>query len=175
MALHIIKLCVGAQSIQDLLDWHDHQAFTRLSLGLDPRPVCDTRMSPKRRDEVLNGGSLFWVIKGQILVRQEIEDIVTLDDVDGRSRCEIVLKHFHVQTATAPCCLSGLALFVAERCASRLDPNIGRGRLTRAPTQGIARPRRLVGSVEPAIINQPRLTQPSGHQDSGRVSRLPRL
>ena len=99
MALHIIKLCVGAQSIQDLLDWHDHQAFSRLSLGLDPRPVCDTRMSPKRRDEVLKGGSLYWVIKGQILVRQEVEDIITLDDADGRSRCEIVLKHFHVQTA----------------------------------------------------------------------------
>ncbi|GBF57130.1 hypothetical protein PbB2_00790 [Candidatus Phycosocius bacilliformis] len=99
MALHVIKLCVGAVSIQDLVDWHDHQAFSRLALGLDPRPVCDTRMTPKRRSEILDGGSLYWVIKGQILVRQEIEDIVTLEEADGRTRCEIVLKHHHILTA----------------------------------------------------------------------------
>ena len=99
MPLHIVKLAVGAANLQDLLDWHDQQAFTRLSLGFDPRPVCDTRMSPKRRDELLDGGSLYWVIKGQILVRHAIEDIVTLEDGAGKTRCEIVLKHFPIQTA----------------------------------------------------------------------------
>jgi hypothetical protein len=99
MPLHIVKLCVGAQSIEDLADWHKHQTYTRQSLGLDPRPVCDTRMTPKRAPEVLDGGSLYWVIKGVILVRQAIVDIATLEGEGGRSRCELVLDPTLVRTA----------------------------------------------------------------------------
>ncbi|WP_284358384.1 DUF1489 family protein [Candidatus Phycosocius spiralis] len=99
----MIKLAVGATCLQDLLDWHEHQASTRQNLGLAPRPVCDTRMTPKRRDEVLDGGSLYWVIKGQILVRHPIEDIVTLEDGTGKTRCEILLQHDPIQTVPQRC------------------------------------------------------------------------
>jgi hypothetical protein len=99
MAINIVKLCVGATSIEDLADWQERQQFNRLGLGLDPRPVCDTRMTPKRASEVTSGGSLYWVIKGVILVRQAIEDIVTFDDGGGRSRCELVLNPKLIKTA----------------------------------------------------------------------------
>jgi hypothetical protein len=99
MSLNIIKLCVGAVSIDDLVDWQDHQAKRRKALGLDPRPVCDTRMTPKRADEVTAGGSLYWVIKGIILVRQVIEDIETFDDGGGRTRCELILNPTLIRTA----------------------------------------------------------------------------
>jgi hypothetical protein len=99
MALHIIKLCVGADGVDDLVEWHAWQSGERRRQGLDPNPVCDTRMTPKRRDEVLDGGSLYWVVKGVVLVRQTILDIVTLDDGAGRSRCELVLEPVHVRTA----------------------------------------------------------------------------
>jgi hypothetical protein len=99
MSLHIIKLCVGAISIEDLADWQAHQKVLRTRAGLDPRPVCDTRMTPKRRAEVLAGGSLYWVIKGVVLVRQCIEDIVTVEDEGGRSRCELILSPDLVRTA----------------------------------------------------------------------------
>jgi hypothetical protein len=99
MAINIIKLCVGATSIEDLADWQERLVYNRTGLGLDPRPVCDTRMTPKRADEVTAGGSLYWVIKGVILVRQAIEDIVTNDDGAGRSRCELVLNPTLVKTA----------------------------------------------------------------------------
>lgn len=99
MTLHIIKLCVGADSVEDLARWHEWQTRERHASGQDPRPVCDTRMTPKRRDAVLDGGSLFWVIKGIVTVRQRILDIVTVDDGAGRSRCEIVLDAALTRTA----------------------------------------------------------------------------
>lgn len=102
MTLHILKLCVGAESIEDLVQWHELQMRERRRAGLDPRPVCDTRMAPKQRDEVLDGGSLYWVIKGVILVRQRILDIVEIRDPVLGSRCEIVLENVHHRTAPQP-------------------------------------------------------------------------
>lgn len=99
MAINIVKLCVGAASIEDLSNWQQRQEYMRRGVGLDPRPVCDTRMTPKRAPEVMAGGSLYWVIKGVILVRQTIEDVVTFDDEAGRSRCEFVLNPELVRTA----------------------------------------------------------------------------
>jgi hypothetical protein len=99
MSVNIIKLCVGATSIEDLADWQKRQLIRRMALGIDPRPVCDTRMTPKRGDEVTAGGSLYWVIKGVILVRQVIEDIETIDDGGGRLRCEFILNPTLIRTA----------------------------------------------------------------------------
>ena len=86
-ALHLIKLCVGAEKVQDLIDWqHNPRAK-----GPDGLPRHVTRMWPKRESELLNGGSLFWVFKGVVLCRQRI---LRLDEVireDGIRRCGIVL------------------------------------------------------------------------------------
>jgi hypothetical protein len=98
MALNIIKLAVGADSIEDLIQWHDWQMAERASRGLVAVPVCDTRMAPKRRDEVLGGGSLYWVIKGVVLVRQTITDIVVQTGEGGQTRCELHLEPVHHRT-----------------------------------------------------------------------------
>ena len=98
MALNIIKLAVGADSIEDLEQWHSWQIGQRQALGLEPVPVCDTRMVPKRRAEVLDGGSLYWVIKGIVLVRQRITDIVTITEDGGQTRCELWLEPHHHRT-----------------------------------------------------------------------------
>jgi hypothetical protein len=102
MTLHILKLGVGADSVDDMIRWHAHQSAERRRAGLDPRPVCDTRMAPKQRDEVLNGGSLYWVVKGVVLVRQRILDIVEIRDPVLGARCEIVLEPVHHRTAPQP-------------------------------------------------------------------------
>jgi len=83
MALHIVKLCVGAESIDDLAQWQTSQAAIARKAKADPRPVCGTRMAPKRADEVLNGGSLYWVIKGIVCVRQRIVEIADVRDEYG--------------------------------------------------------------------------------------------
>jgi hypothetical protein len=95
MTVHIIKLCVGADSLQDLADWHVWQKSQRRLAGLDPRPVCDTRNTPKRATDIIGKGSLYWVIKGSIAVRQQIVDLRTITN-EGSPRCEIVLDDAYV-------------------------------------------------------------------------------
>ena len=89
MTLHIVKLCVGAGSIDDLTAFQIGQIKKR------KRPVCGTRMWPKRAKEVLAGGSLYWVIKGVISVRQAIVEIAEVKDDHGR-RCGLYLDP-HIQ------------------------------------------------------------------------------
>jgi hypothetical protein len=98
--LHLIKLCVGAEAVDDLIDWQKRLTARRHASGLDPRPCHVTRMWPKRAEELLDGGSLYWVFKGAVLARQSIEDLVEVTGEDGIRRCEIVLspKVVHVET-----------------------------------------------------------------------------
>jgi hypothetical protein len=48
-------------------------------------------MVPKRADEIVGGGSLYWVIRGQIMCRERILDIRPFVDKAGIGRCHIVL------------------------------------------------------------------------------------
>lgn len=92
MALHIVKLCVGVDSIQELDGWIEARAQAAAARGEAFEQAHVTRMSPKRVDEILDGGSLYWVIKGQIAARQRILDLRGLVDSAGVSRCAIILK-----------------------------------------------------------------------------------
>ncbi len=86
MTLHLVKLCVGVSEIAELEAWVGEAARGRDSLD------HVTRMFPKRRDEILDGGSLFWVIRGMILCRQPIVDLEKVTGQDGIDRCRIVFK-----------------------------------------------------------------------------------
>ena len=96
--LNIIKLCVGAESVEDLLDWQKQNA-PRWASGTAEHV---TRMWPKREAEVLAGGSLFWVIKGQILARQRILGLERVEGADGISRCALLLDTEVIRTEAAP-------------------------------------------------------------------------
>ena len=85
--LHLKKLSVGSESIEGLEDWHQQVLKTRGKL------VHVTRSFPRRGDEILKTqGSIFWVIKGKMLVRQAITDFVEIEREDGGRSCGIVLK-----------------------------------------------------------------------------------
>lgn len=102
MALHLIKLCVGAETIEDLAAWQQGRlAEARRNLR-PPELWHRTRMFPKRRDEVLDGGSLYWVIKGIMQVRQRIEDLRAVACEDVVTRCDIVLGHELVAVRPVP-------------------------------------------------------------------------
>lgn len=102
MALHLIKLCVGAESIDDLKHWVAERALTAMSAGLTPQSSHVTRMVPKRIDELLDGGSLYWIIKGQVSARQKLLNVVSFTDSDGINRCELILGPEVIETAPAP-------------------------------------------------------------------------
>lgn len=102
MALHLIKLCVGADSIEDLREWVADRAMTAIAAGLEPHSVHTTRMVPKRIEELLDDGSLFWVIKGQVAARQKLLDIQVSKGDDGIQRCQLVLGPEVIETAPQP-------------------------------------------------------------------------
>ncbi len=95
--VHILKLCVGAESVEDLADWQASQA-ARWPRGC---AVHVTRMWPKREAEVLSGGSLYWVIKGVILCRQRLVGLEQLTGEDGITRCALVLDAEIIRTEAA--------------------------------------------------------------------------
>jgi hypothetical protein len=86
MALHLIKLCVGVSEIEEMNSW------VKMARGTGEVLDHVTRMFPRRREEVLDGGSLYWVIRGMILCRQPIADLVPIIGADEIERCQIVFK-----------------------------------------------------------------------------------
>lgn len=95
--LHLIKLSVGTENVEDLAAW---QASTR-ARGPDGYPCHVTRMWPKREAEILDGGSIYWVIKGVLQCRQRILRLEEVFGGDGIRRCAIVLHPDLVLTTQA--------------------------------------------------------------------------
>lgn len=93
MALHMLKLVVGCDTVADLLEWRKDQA--------EGPWILRTRMTPKRADELIDGGSIYRVFKGQILCRQRILAVDTVGEGQA-ARCEITLDPQIVYTAPAP-------------------------------------------------------------------------
>jgi hypothetical protein len=92
MPLHLIKLSVGTESIEDLEDWIKRKLNEQKKRGVKrPQRIHTTRMVPKRIHELLDGGSIYWVIRGEILCRERILDIRPFIDKDGIGRCRLVL------------------------------------------------------------------------------------
>ena len=91
MTVHIIKLCVGCDSIEDLHQWQKEKLARMRKTGEKAVLTHWTRMTPKRRDDVLDGGSLYWVIKGQIAVRQKILDLRAVTK-NGTPHCGLVYE-----------------------------------------------------------------------------------
>ena len=96
MALNLVKLCVGVSEIEELERWIKDWRAGRETLD------HTTRMFPKRKDEILPGGSLYWVIRGLILCRQPIAGLVPVTGEDGIERCRIDFKPKIIHVRPAP-------------------------------------------------------------------------
>jgi hypothetical protein len=102
MTLHLIKLCVGVDTVKELADWQAER-LKRLKRAGKVAELCHrTLQMPRRREEVLGGGSLYWVIKGFVLVRQRVLDLKPDVKDDGTSCCGIVLDAELVMTRAHP-------------------------------------------------------------------------
>jgi hypothetical protein len=92
MTLHLLKLCVGVESLKDL-EARIAERLKERRLRKEPREHWHTtRMVPKRAADLLDGGSLYWVIKGQIAARQILLDVEPFTDDQGISRCRLRLE-----------------------------------------------------------------------------------
>jgi len=91
MPLHLIKLCVGCDSIRDLEDWIKLKLKEKRKRGEKVEHIHRTRMVPKRAEELIDGGSLFWVIRGELACRENIRAVRPFVDKEGIGRCALVL------------------------------------------------------------------------------------
>lgn len=92
MSLHLVKLCVGVDSPMDLENWIRRRREQAKAAGLTYEAIHTTRMTPKRGAELLDGGSLYWVIKGAIQCRQRLLALREVKGKDGIDRCDLVLE-----------------------------------------------------------------------------------
>lgn len=92
---HLVKLCVGVSDVAYLFE------RAEALRAADKHLVIHTRQMPKAADELLAGGSLYWVVKGQILVRQPIVALTAVGTKDA-PLCEIALAPDIVLTRPQP-------------------------------------------------------------------------
>ncbi len=95
MSVHMIKLCVGAGSVEELAKWQKQRLADLRAAGQKPQLFHATRMVPKRKNEILDGGSLYWVIKGVVQLRQKITGFEDSVREDGKSCVRILLGAKH--------------------------------------------------------------------------------
>jgi hypothetical protein len=92
MPLHLIKLAVGCDSVKELKGLVAERARTARLNKQPLRHVHITRMTPKREEELLDGGSLYWVIRGEIAAREKLIGIEPFRDKEGINRCRLVMQ-----------------------------------------------------------------------------------
>ncbi|MBX3505674.1 MAG: DUF1489 domain-containing protein [Parvibaculum sp.] len=98
MTVHLVKLCVGADDIADLANWQAERLAEKKRLKQPQVLAHVTRMTPKRADDLLAGGSLYWVMKGVIRCRQKLIGIEPFTDGEGIGRCRLLLDKAIVAT-----------------------------------------------------------------------------
>jgi hypothetical protein len=101
--LHLLKLCVGVETIADLEDWIEEMRLHHARLGRPYRQTHTTRMVPRQMAEIAGRGSLYWVIRGRIACRQRLTAIEPFTGEDGISRCHLVLEPIVVPVAPRLC------------------------------------------------------------------------
>ena len=102
MALNLVKLCVGVSAVEEQQAWIDYRMDEKRKLGQECVSIHTTRMVPKRMDELLDGGSLYWVIKGNVQARQMLTDVRPFTDKEGIRRCDLVMEPRLILTQWQP-------------------------------------------------------------------------
>ena len=102
MPLHLVKLCVGVDSPEDLREHIQRRLQHAKINAVEKRIFHTTRMVPKRSAELLDGGSLYWVMKGNIQARQQLLNIEEFKDSEGIKRCNLILDPEVIQTHFQP-------------------------------------------------------------------------
>lgn len=100
--MHLIKLCVGVETVEELAGYQAMRLENARKLGAPLELVHRTRQMPKKREAIEQSGSLYWVIKGVVRARQRILELRAEEDAEGRSRCCIVFDHALIETCPQP-------------------------------------------------------------------------
>ena len=95
MTVNMIRVAVGVED----LDHFREIVEQRTEQGENgPYYITTTRFTPRRAAELLDGGSLYWIVKRAVRVRFRFLDIRTIDTDEGGTRCELVLHPTMIKT-----------------------------------------------------------------------------
>lgn len=100
MAVHILKVAAGISSIEELE--HVVKLYSVQDPELGPIMAMTSRNTPQRRTELLQGGSVFWIIKRQIVARAKLVDIRKVESPDGRKACQMCIEPKVIHTVPQP-------------------------------------------------------------------------
>lgn len=89
VTLHLIKLCVGVGSLSDLALLQAKRLDEKSRAGETPELLHITRQTPKRAEELIPGGSLYWVMGGWVVARQRLLELRPVQR-DGLPHCALV-------------------------------------------------------------------------------------
>ncbi|MEJ0044000.1 MAG: DUF1489 family protein [Rhizomicrobium sp.] len=174
MTLHILKLCVGVETVDELAQWQAGRVRDQKKRGVKtPELVHVTRMMPKRKDEILDGGSLYWVIKGQIAVRQTLIDIRRVTK-NGTPHCGWSTSPSWCRCAAAPTVPSRAgAIFPRRtrrptRVAPRASKSFPKGCRPNWSNWGFS----SAGGSHRHVVDQPRRADLGRRENPRRRSRL---
>ncbi|CAL78291.1 conserved hypothetical protein [Bradyrhizobium sp. ORS 278] len=137
MPLHLIKLAVGCESVKELKDWIAERMLAAKKKGLPQQHVHVTRMTPKRIEDILDGGSLYWVIRGEVAVREKIMGIEPFRDGDGIGRCRIIMQPKVIAVSPRP-----MRPFQGWRYLTAEDAPADLGKATAAGVEAMPEPLR---------------------------------
>ncbi len=101
-ALNLVKLAVGIEDPAHLAAVQDRRLAEAMAAQRPPRLFHVTRNVPRRAAELLDGGSIYWVIRGRIRVRQRLLDIERDTDAEGRGFCRLLLDPQRIETEARP-------------------------------------------------------------------------
>lgn len=115
MTIHLVKLSVGTDSVEDLAAWQAERLKQMKAEKQKPELFHRTFMMPKRREELLAGGSIYWVIKGVIQARQRLLDLREGRRPDGTPCTLLILDRKLVYVRPVPRrAFQGWRYFAAE-------------------------------------------------------------
>jgi len=100
--LHIVKLCVGCDSVDELAEWQRRRLSAMRKAGAEAKLVHVTRQAPRRAGFMPAASSIYWIIGGFIRVRQRIEGLSEIRGADGIVRCGLILDPRLVPTDAYP-------------------------------------------------------------------------
>ncbi len=87
--IHLLRMAARIQDLEELQDVQTH--FRTRGKGAKAVVIMTTRNMPKRADELMAGGSIYWIVRTAIQARQKILDVAQITDSDGERMCQISL------------------------------------------------------------------------------------
>ena len=119
MIYHLKKLAVGISSVENL------KIRQKIIFNEYNKIIHVTRNTPKKKDDLIAKGSMYWVIKRRVLVRQKIKDINLVIRNDGSKGCEIELDSELIKVIPTPMRpFQGWRYYSSEDVPSDLSLNV---------------------------------------------------